>query len=182
MNGVGKSYTFYLVLPSIYIIFALQKKHIMVQNLDEIDIRILRVMQENCRITTKELAARIHLSTTATYERLRRLEVMGIFHGYVAVLDAEKLERGFVVFCNIAMSHINQDIVREFTERIQEWPEVSECYNVSGEFDYMLKVFCKSMDMYQQFVVRTIGTLEHVCRVQSVFVMDTLKLTYGIKI
>ncbi len=58
----------------------------------------------------------------------------------------------------------------------------TECYNVSGEFDYMLKVFCKSMEEYQRFVIRTIGTLENVIRIQSVFVMDTLKLTYGIKI
>lgn len=154
----------------------------MIQNLDDTDIRLLRAMQENCRVTTKELAAKIHLSTTATFERLRRLELMGVMRGYVAVLDAEKLERGFVVFCNVAMHHINQETVSDFVAHVLEWSEVSECYNVSGEFDYMLKVFCKSMEEYQRFVIRTIGTLENVIRIQSIFVMDTLKLTYGIKI
>ena len=154
----------------------------MIQNLDDTDIRLLRAMQKNCRISTKELAQKIHLSTTATFERLKRLEVTGIIHRYVAVLDAEKLERGFVVFCNIAMRRINKEIATNLREKVQQWPEVSECYNVSGDFDYMLKLYFKSMEQYQRFVIETIGTLEDVNRIQSIFVMDTLKLAYGLKI
>lgn len=154
----------------------------MIQTLDETDIAILRAMQEDCRLTTKELAAKIRLSTTPTFERLKRLERQGYIHKYVAVLDAEKLERGFVVFCNISMKHINAKIAEEFQEQVQEWDEVSECYNVSGNCDYMMKVFVNSMAKYQQFIVNKVGALEYVARIQSIFVMDTLKLTYGIPV
>lgn len=154
----------------------------MIQTLDETDIAILRAMQEDCRLTTKELAAKIHLSTTPTFERLKRLERQGFIHKYVAVLDAEKLERGFVVFCNVSMKQINARIATDFQEQIEGWPEVSECYNVSGNCDYMMKVFVKSMAKYQQFIIEKVGALEYVGRIQSIFVMDTLKLTYGIPV
>ncbi len=152
------------------------------QVLDETDLAILRAMQEDCRLTTKELASKIHLSTTPTFERLRRLERQGFIHKYVAVLDAEKLERGFVVFCNISMKQINKQIAQEFQEQVENWNEVSECYNVSGNCDYMMKVFVSSMAKYQQFIVEKVGALEYVSRIQSIFVMDTLKLTYGIPV
>ncbi len=154
----------------------------MISTLDETDLAILRAMQEDCRLTTKELAAKIHLSTTPTFERLKRLEKQGFIHKYVAVLDAEKLERGFVVFCNISMKQINTRIAEEFQQQVESWPEVSECYNVSGNCDYMMKVFVHSMAKYQQFIVEKVGALDYVSRIQSIFVMDTLKLTYGIPV
>lgn len=154
----------------------------MIQTLDETDLRILRAVQEDCRITNKDLAALIHLSTTPTFERLKRLERMGFIQRYVAVLDAAKLDRGFMVFCNVSMKQINQQIAEDFAARVQNWPEVSECYNVSGDSDYMLKIFVPSMSDYQKFVVEKVGSLEYISRIQSVFVMDTLKLTYGVPI
>jgi len=98
------------------------------------------------------------------------------------VLDAEKLERGFVVFCNVSMKQINARIASDFQHQAESWAEVSECYNVSGNCDYMMKVFVKSMAKYQQFIIEKVGALEYVGRIQSIFVMDTLKLTYGIPV
>ena len=95
------------------------------QVLDETDLAILRAMQEDCRLTTKELASKIHLSTTPTFERLRRLERQGFIHKYVAVLDAEKLERGFVVFCNISMKQINKQIAQNFQEEVEKWININ---------------------------------------------------------
>lgn len=152
----------------------------MVQILDEIDLKILRALQENCRLTNKELAAKIHLSTTPTFERQKRLERLGYIRQYVAVIDAEMMERGFVVYCNVSMTHTNAEVAALFKTQLQEWNEVSECYNVSGDCDYMMKVYVKSMDEYQRFVIEKVGSLDYVSRIQSVFVMDTLKLTYGI--
>lgn len=154
----------------------------MTQILDETDLAILRAMQEDCRLTTKELASKIHLSTTPTFERLKRLEKQGFIHKYVAVLDAEKLERGFVVFCNVSMKQINTHIAEEFQREVEQWTEVSECYNVSGNCDFMMKVFVPSMEKYQKFIVEKVGALDYVGRIQSIFVMDTLKLTYGIPV
>lgn len=154
----------------------------MVQTLDETDLRILRAVQQDCRITTKDLAAMIHLSTTPTFERLRRLERMGYIQRYVAVLDANKLNRGFQVICNISMKQINRQIAADFRQEVQGWSEVSECYNVSGDSDYVMKVFVPNMSVYQQFIVEKVGSLDYVARIQSIFIMDTLKLTYGVPV
>ena len=122
-----------------------------IHELDETDLQILRILQANSRLTTKELAQQIHLSITPTYERQRRLERMGYIKGYVAVLDAYKMERGFMVFCNISMKQINKAIANEFRDVVGDWNEVTECYNISGDGDYLLKVCVSSMQKYQQF-------------------------------
>ena len=148
--------------------------------LDEIDLNILRLLQDNSRLTTKELAQKIHLSTTPTFERQRRLERMGYIKKYVAILDAERLGRGFVVFCSVSMKQINHSIAQNFAEKVESWNEVTECYNTSGDGDYMLKVCVSSMQQYQKFVLDKLGQFEYVAHVRSIFVMDTLKLSYGL--
>lgn len=154
----------------------------MVQNLDETDLKILRAMQEDCRLTNKDLAAHIHLSTTPTFERLKRLERLGFITKYVAVLDPNKLDRGFEVICNISMKQINKSVAKDFRERVLEWNEVAECYNVSGDCDFMLKVFVPNMASYQNFIIEKVGSLDYIARIQSIFIMDTLKMTYGIPV
>jgi len=151
-----------------------------IHELDETDINILRLLQENSRLTTKELALKIHLSTTPTFERQRRLERMGYIKKYVAILDAERLERGFIVFCSVSMKQINHAIAHNFAEIVDSWNEVTECYNTSGDGDYMLKVCVSSMQQYQRFVLDKLGQFEYVAHVRSIFVMDTLKLSYGL--
>lgn len=150
-----------------------------VEELDDIDLEILRILQENCKMTTKELALKIHLSTTPTFERQKRLERLGYIRKYVAILDSDKLKRGFMVFSNIRMRQINKSIDAEFKERVSEWDEVTECYNVSGDCDYILKVCVPNMHEYQQFVINRLGTFNHISHIQSVFVMDTIKITYA---
>ena len=151
----------------------------LIHDLDDIDIQILRYLQENSRLTTKELAMKIHLSITPTYERQRRLERMGYIKGYVAVLDANKMERGFMVFCNVSMKQINKQIANSFQETVGSWNEVTECYNISGDGDYLLKVCVSSMQKYQQFILDKLGDFPYISQVRSFFVMDTLKLMYG---
>lgn len=150
-----------------------------IHELDDIDLKMLRLLQENSRLTTKELALKIHLSVTPTYERQRRLERMGYIKGYVAVLDANKMERGFMVFCNVSMKQINKQIANDFRETVGLWNEVTECYNISGDGDYLLKVCVSSMRQYQQFILDRVGSFPFISQVRSFFVMDTLKFTYG---
>lgn len=147
--------------------------------LDETDIKILRMLQVNSRLTTKEISQQIHLSVTPTYERQRRLERLGYIKGYVAVLDANMLGRGFMVFCNISMRQINKEIAQQFEASVAGWNEVTECYNISGDGDYLMKVCVSSMQQYHQFILNCVGAFEYVSQVRSLFVMDTLKLTYG---
>ncbi len=151
-------------------------------NLDRIDLQILQTLQENARLTTKELAARVHLSTTPVYERLKRLETQGYIKKYVAVLDAEKLNRGFLVFCQVKLRRLNKEIAEEFTGIIREIPEVTECYNISGSYDYLLKIQAPDMKYYREFLLNVLGTIESLDSLESTFVMDEVKQAYGIQL
>lgn len=151
-----------------------------IHELDDIDIKILKALQENCRLTTKELALKIHLSSTPTFERQRRLEREGYIDKYVAVLNADRLERGFQVLCNVTMRQLNHEVAEMFREILAQWNEVTECYNVSGEGDYMLKVCVSSMHQYQQFILNKLGSFPYIGHIKSIFIMDTLKLSYGL--
>ncbi len=152
------------------------------EKLDKVDIQILRTLQGNARLTIKELAQSVNLSSTPVFERLKRLENRGYIQKYIAVLNAEKLNQGFVVFCNVKMRQINHAIAAEFTRIVQEIPEVTECYNISGSFDYLLKIHAPDMKYYQEFVLNVLGRIEYLASVESIFVMDELKHEYGIHI
>ncbi len=152
------------------------------ETLDKTDLQILRTLQENARLTTKELAARVNLSSTPVFERLKRLEREGYIKKYIAIIDADKLNQGFVVFCNVKMKRINREIANEFRNVVRDIPEVTECYNISGSFDYLLKIHAPNMKYYQQFVLNILGTIEMLSSVESIFVMDEVKHNYGIHI
>ena len=152
------------------------------ESLDHIDLQILRTLQDNARLTTKELAARVHLSTTPVFERLKRLEAQGYIKKYIAVLDAENLNRGFLVFCRVKLRRLNKEIVEEFTGIIREIPEVTECYNISGSYDYLLKIHAPDMKYYQEFLLNVLGTIESLGSMESTFVMDEVKQVYGIQV
>ncbi len=152
------------------------------QTLDDTDIRILRELQLNSRLTNKELAARIHLSTTPTFERTRRLEREGYIKMYTAIIDSDRIDRSFTVYCNISFKQINRSLADEFREIVNSWEEVTECYNVSGDCDFMMKVSVRGMKEYQEFILHKVGTLEYIGRVQSIFVMETLKQSYGVRL
>lgn len=132
----------------------------MTEKLDKVDLQILRTLQENARLTTKELAAQVSLSSTPVFERLKRLEREGYIKKYIAVLDADKLNQGFVVFCNVKLRWMNKDIAMEFTRIIQNIPEVTECYNISGSYDYLLKIHAPNMKYYQEFIINVLGTID----------------------
>ena len=154
----------------------------MPEKLDKVDLQILRTLQENARLTTKELAAQVSLSSTPVFERLKRLEREGYIKKYIAVLDADKLNQGFVVFCNVKLRRMNKDIAMEFTRIIQNIPEVTECYNISGSYDYLLKIHAPNMKYYQEFIINVLGTIDSLGSLESMFVMDEVKHDYGLHI
>ncbi|MCR4995010.1 MAG: Lrp/AsnC family transcriptional regulator [Bacteroidales bacterium] len=147
--------------------------------LDRTDLAILRALQQNAKLTTKELAAAVHLTPTPVFERLKRMERQGVIKGYVAVLDAEKLNRAFVVFCSVKLSRMNHDIAIDFNRHISEIPEVTECYNISGDYDYLLKINVRDMTQYQQILLEKLGTIESLGSLKSSFVMAEVKHEYG---
>ena len=148
--------------------------------LDAIDLQILRALQENARLTTKELAARVNLSTTPVFERLKRLEKDGWIKKYVAVLDAEKLGRGFTVFCSVKLKQMSRQVARDFVSIIRDIPQVAECYNISGEYDYLLKIQSPDMKYYNEFIINVLGNIDAIGSVLSSFVMNEIKNTHAV--
>jgi Lrp/AsnC family leucine-responsive transcriptional regulator len=150
--------------------------------LDETDLQILRTLQKNAKLTTKELADAVHLTPTPVFERQKRLEKRGYIKKYIAVMDPEKLGLGLQVFCKVKLKQINHEIADAFTRRIMKIPEVTECYNTSGNYDYLLKVRAADMKQYQEFVLNKLGEIEMLSSIESTFVMSEIKQTYGINI
>ena len=150
------------------------------QNLDKTDIQILKVLKENGRITVKDLAQRVHLSPTPVFERMHRMETAGIIERYTTVLNAAKLGRGFIVFCSVKLRRMGKDIAHDFVNRVKDIPEVAECYNISGEFDYLLKIYAPDMQYYNAFIINVLGTIKSLGSIQSSFVMDPVKTSAGI--
>ena len=154
----------------------------MTDNLDETDLQILKTLQKNAKLTTKELADSVHLTPTPVFERLKRLERQGYIKKYVAVLDPDKLNQGLLVFCKVKLKQINHEIADAFVRKIMRIPEVTECYNTSGAYDYLLKVRAADMKQYQEFVLTKLGDIESVGSIESTFVMSEVKQTYGINL
>lgn len=150
--------------------------------LDNIDLDILRLMQEDAKITTKELSLKLHLTTTPIHERIKRLEKEGYIQKYVAILDKQKLKRGLIVFCNISLKQHTSEIGNQFVHDIASLEEVVECHNISGDYDFLLKVLVEDMPGYQQFVMNRLGSLENIGSVKSIFVMGEIKNTWAIPI
>lgn len=150
--------------------------------LDEKDTAILRALQNNARLTNKELAAKIHLSTTPTFERVKRLERLGFIKQYATIIDAGKVNKGFAVFCSIKLKTVNSESALAFTRLINKIEEVTECYNISGSFDYLLRIQAPDMKYYQQFLLNVIGHHENIATIQSTFVMEEIKHLYGVSV
>ncbi|WP_411830995.1 Lrp/AsnC family transcriptional regulator [Mariniflexile sp. AS56] len=150
--------------------------------LDEIDIRILKLLQSKSNLTTKELAAKVNLSTTPVFERVKKLEKGGYIKNYIAVLDAEKLNRGLMVFCNIRLKEHTREIGNQFVKDILSLEEVTECYNISGDYDFFLKILVSDMKSYQNFVLNHLGSLQNIGSAHSTFVMGEIKNSYAIPI
>lgn len=151
-------------------------------NLDEIDKQLLRALQDNSKLTTKELAALVNLSQTPVFERLRRLEKDGCIKKYTAVLDNEKVNQGLIVFCNIRLKQHNKKYGQNFISAIQLFEEVTECYNISGDYDFMIKIYVPSMKYYQDFVLNRLGTINSIGSLHSIFVLSEVKNTYSIPV
>jgi DNA-binding Lrp family transcriptional regulator len=147
-------------------------------SLDATDLAILRLLQQNARITIREISEKVHLSTTPVHDRIRRLEETGIIKQYVTLLDGSKVKKGLMAICYISLRQHSKSAGDKFIKAILAMPEVLECLTISGEFDFMLKVVSENMDAYYDFHVNRLSQIENIGNVQSVFVMGVVKLTH----
>ncbi|MDQ6609823.1 MAG: Lrp/AsnC family transcriptional regulator [Bacteroidota bacterium] len=145
--------------------------------LDKMDLAILKLLQQNARITVKEISEKVHLSTTPVHERIKRLEESGVITQYVTLLNAAKIGKGLMVICYVSLRQHSKNAGDKFIKAILELNEVIECLTISGEFDFMLKVMVENMDEYYNFHVNKLSALDNVGNVQSVFVMGVVKMT-----
>lgn len=146
-----------------------------IYQLDEKDKAILKLLQQNAKITVSELSQKVHLSTSPTFDRIKRMEQHGIIKQYVTLVDNSKVNRGLMVICYVSLKEHNKTAGSKFIKSILAMPEVIECYSISGEFDFMLKVVGENMERYYDFHVNKLSQAENVGHIQSVFVMGTIK-------
>lgn len=147
-------------------------------SIDDKDLAILSLLQRNAKMTVKEIADLVHLSTTPVHERIKRMEQTGVIKQYATLVDYAKVKKGLMVICYVSLRQHDKKEGAKFIQRIQEMNEVIECYNISGEFDFMLKVVAADMDDYYDFHVNKLSQAENIGHVQSVFVMGIIKQTH----
>jgi len=150
------------------------------EQLDEIDLKLLKILGNDSSHTIKELAAKVNLTPSPVVQRVKRLETSGYIKKYIALLDPQKFNQGFIVFCNIKLKQHDRNIGHRFVQDILKIDEVVECYNISGDYDFFLKVFARDMKHYQDFVFNKLGSVESIGSAHSTFVMAEIKNTHNI--
>lgn len=147
---------------------------------DDIDRRLLDYLQGDSKQTNKELSNKLNLSVTAVYERIKKLEREGYINKYVALINKERVDKAFVAFCHIKLVQHSQEYVVKFEKEVANIKEVLECYHISGDYDYLLKVLVKDMQAFREFMVKKLTTINHIGSTHSMFVINEVKHTTAI--
>jgi Lrp/AsnC family leucine-responsive transcriptional regulator len=149
---------------------------------DDTDKKLLELLQHDCKQTNKELSNKLNLSVTAVYERIKKLEREHVVNRYVALVNKEHVEKAFVAFCHIKLVQHSQDYVMKFEKDVANLVEVLECYHISGDYDYLLKVLVKDMQAFREFVVNKLTSIDHIGSTHSMFVISEVKHSTAITI
>jgi len=147
---------------------------------DKTDKKLLDLLQDDSKQTTKALSNQLGLSTTAAYERIKRLERNGIIRKYVALLDKEKIGRNFTAFCQVKLTQHVKPYVLQFEKQVMQLQEVTECHHISGDHDYLLKIHVNDMKEFREFIVGKLTALDNIGSTQSSFVINEVKYTTAI--
>ncbi|MFC4722081.1 Lrp/AsnC family transcriptional regulator [Geojedonia litorea] len=150
--------------------------------LDNLDRNLLQLLQQDCKQTNKELSNKLNLSVTAVYERIKKLEREGLISKYVALVDKSHIGKSFVAFCSIKLIQHSQDYVVKFEKEVAKLEEVLECYHISGDYDYLLKVIVSDMEAFREFMVKKLTTINHIGSTYSSFMINEVKHTTAISV
>jgi Lrp/AsnC family transcriptional regulator, leucine-responsive regulatory protein len=150
-------------------------------NLDATDKKLLELLQQDTKQTNKALSDKLNLSVTAVYERIKKLEREGIIKNYVALLDRNKINKGFVVFCHVKLIQHSREFLTVFESQVTKLDEILECFHVSGDYDYILKICVNNMEEYREFMVNKLTTLNHIGSTHSTFMIGEVKNTTSFK-
>jgi len=143
--------------------------------MDKVDKSILNRLQKNARITHKELAQEMGLSTTPVFERVKKLEKRGIIKNYVALVDNTKVEKDLLVFIAVKLDKHSKGHLLNFQNSINRLQEVMECFHIAGNVDYMLKVAVSNMSEYKRFMTDRLSAIENITSLDSSFIMEEVK-------
>ena len=150
--------------------------------LDKTDLKLIDLLQNDSKQTTKQLSLQLNLSITAVYERVKKLEKEKIIKKYVALINRNKIEKSFLVFCHIKLIQHSKEDVTSFEKEILKLSEVAECFHVSGDYDYILKIYVKDMDAYRNFMVTKLTAIKYIGSTQSSFAIEQVKNTTAIPV
>ncbi len=149
----------------------------MAEILDEIDLKILRILQNDSKKTTKDIADIINLSASPVYERTRKLEKKGYIKKYVAILDKKLVRRPVTAICMVSLRYHNEGFIDKFEKQIKALDEVQECYHMAGKIDFFLKINIESLDLYHDFVRSKLSKIENIGVLESSFVLKEISHT-----
>ena len=149
---------------------------------DSTDNKLINLLQNDSKQTTKQLSLQLNLSVTAIYERIKKLENQKIIDKYVAIINKDKIEKSFLVFCHVKLIQHSKEYVTTFEREILKLDEVSECFHVSGDYDYILKTYVKDMDEYRNFMVTKLTAIKYIGSTHSTFAIEQVKNTTAIYI
>ena len=150
--------------------------------LDKTDKTLINLLQKDSKQTTKQLSLQLNLSVTAVYERIKKLEKERVIDRYVALINKNKIEKSFLVFCHVKLIQHTKEYVTTFEREILKLEEVSECFHVSGDYDYILKIYVKDMDEYRNFMVTKLTAIKHIGSTHITFTIEQVKNTTKIKL
>jgi len=144
--------------------------------LDEIDVKLLNILQINSRITIRELSEKLHLSTTPIHERIKKLEKSGYIKQYLTLLDPKLLGKRLIVYISVSLNSHTREAIEEFEREMQNLDEIMECYYISGTYDFLLKVYCNDMEDYHNFITTRFSVIKNITQFYSSFVMTESKM------
>lgn len=149
---------------------------------DQTDKKILEILQEDGRITTNDLAKKIGLTTTPTAERVKRLERSGVITGYTARINRDKVGKGLTLFCSIKLAVHQMQSINDFSEHIGKIPEILACYNITGEYDYLLQIVVADTSEYEQLLRSKLTRIPGVEQIYTGIVLSVIKEQSNIRL
>ncbi len=146
----------------------------MIEKLDEIDLKILRILQKNSNKTTKEVAEMLNLTASPVYERIKKLENKKYIKKYVALIDKKLINRPVTAICMVSLRYHNEGFIDKFEQQIRAINEVQECYHMAGKVDFVLKINLQSLESYHEFVRIKLSKIENIGVLESSFVLKEI--------
>lgn len=143
--------------------------------LDKIDLKIIKILQENSKITNLDLSKRIGLSPAPTLERVKKLETAGVIHSYHAMVNPPAIGLNVKTFVLVSLAWKKENALNNFLEKIQAIEEITECYIITGEADFLMKIVCRDIPTYEQLLFKTLSQIEEIERLKTLMTLSTVK-------